>query len=416
MANTVLTTDLIARAALAILDNNLEVRKTLWRDPERTYMQDINGYAPGATISIRRPPDYTVRTGAPISTQDSIEGKVSLTVDIQKGVDLEFPSTAMTLDVRDFSDRYLKSAMTTLANDVIHDIFEEFMNSTYNAVGTPGNKVRNYSDFSASAERLDELAAPSVDRASLLNPSDHWSMLGDATTLPGFADAPSRAYRQANIGTVAAIDMYNSAITPTHVNGTHAGTPTVSGAGQSVLYDAVKNTWSQTLNTTGWTISSAGVVKRGDVFTIAGVNMVNPKTKADTGIAQQFVVNADADADGSGDAALLISPPIIITGPHQQVTAAPADAAAMTMSGTASQSIKTSMTYHENAMALAVVPMDLPAGAYQAARATHDDLSIRIVPIYDGVNDISKWRTDILYGRVCADPRIATRLYGTPAP
>ena len=34
-------------------------------------------------------------------------------------------------------------------------------------------------------------------------------------------------------------------------------------------------------------------------------------------------------------------------------------------------------------------------------------------PVYDGTNDKSGWRMDMLYARKAIDPRLATRLSGT---
>ena len=64
-------------------------------------------------------------------------------------------------------------------------------------------------------------------------------------------------------------------------------------------------------------------------------------------------------------------------------------------------------------MALAVVPLQLPPAAYGAARETYKGLSCRVIPIYDGTNDVSKWRLDLLYGRKLIDPRLGCRLSGT---
>jgi len=38
---------------------------------------------------------------------------------------------------------------------------------------------------------------------------------------------------------------------------------------------------------------------------------------------------------------------------------------------------------------------------------------VRVIPVYDGTNDVSKWRLDVLYGRKLIDPRLITRLSGT---
>jgi hypothetical protein len=47
------------------------------------------------------------------------------------------------------------------------------------------------------------------------------------------------------------------------------------------------------------------------------------------------------------------------------------------------------------------------------ARKNYKGLSVRVIPVYDGVNDISTWRLDILYGVKAIDPRLAVRLSGT---
>jgi hypothetical protein len=65
---------------------------------------------------------------------------------------------------------------------------------------------------------------------------------------------------------------------------------------------------------------------------------------------------------------------------------------------------------HKNAMALAVVPMEMPQGSVNGSRRSRNGLSVRILPIYDGINDISKWRLDILYGRKLIDPRLSVRV------
>jgi hypothetical protein len=197
---------------------------------------------------------------------------------------------------------------------------------------------------------------------------------------------------------------------PTHTVGPLGGTPLINGASQNVTYDTAKNTWTQSLITDGWTAAAASRVKEGDVFTIANVYMVNPKTKASTGILQQFIVTADGSSDAGGNLTMTISPPMITSGPYQTVNAAAADNAALTFVGTASTAYTQNLVYHKNTLALAMVPLEMPAAAYGGHRETYKGLSVRVIPIYDGTNDISKWRLDLLYGRKVIDPRLATRL------
>lgn len=412
MADTMLTADIVAKAALPILENELGVLGTLYRDAESEFNKSVNGYKVGATVNIRRPADFTVRSGAVRSDQDVIEGQVPLTVDQQKGVDFNFTSTDMTLSVESLAERVIKPAMCNLVHEVARDVFATAYTGIYNWAGTPGQTVNSYSDFSKAPERLDEMSVPMDSRHAVMGPSDYHALVANNTGL-FVSDVAKQALRQARLGMLGGLDTWMSQVTPSHTIGDHGGTPLVDGATQNVTYDTAKNTWTQTLITDGWDTSV--VLKAGDVFTIAGVNMVNPKTKQDTGIAQQFVVTADVTTNASAllDTNLVISPPIIASGPHQTVTAAPADDAAITYLGTANATVKQGLAYHRSAIALAVAPMELPAGAVNPARRTRNGLSVRVIPTYDGTNDVSAWRLDILYGRKLIDPRLATRFSGT---
>lgn len=412
MANTTLTADVIAKEALAILDNELGWLQKIHRAYEDEFDKNVNGYKVGDTISIRRPDDGQVRTGATLSATDVIEGKVTLTIDQQIGSDFQFTSTDLTLKISDLSERVIKPRMINLINYVANDVLTTAYKGFYNWAGTAGQTINSFADFANGPKRLDVMSVPVSDRLALLSPDDHWALVGAATSLSN-TGAESSAYRNGRLGMLGGVDTYMSQVVPTHTVGVATGTPLVNGATQSVSYDTAKNTWTQTLNTDGWTNSTTGILKAGDVFTIAGVYMVNQKTKATTNVLQQFVVMADADSGAStGPAALTISPPIIISGQHRTCSAAPADNAAITVMGTGATGYVQNMVMHKNAMALACVPMEMPQAAFNGSRQTHKGFSIRVIPIYDGTNDISKWRLDMLYGRKLIDPRLGTRLSG----
>ena len=149
------------------------------------------------------------------------------------------------------------------------------------------------------------------------------------------------------------------------------------------------------------------------MFTIAGIYAVNPVTKATLAFLQQFVVQTAATADGSGNLSVDIAPEIITSGAFQTVSAAPVAGNAVTWLGTASTGYLQNLVFHKNAFGLVVVPMVRPPGAVQVGRESYKGLSVRVVPYYDGTNDVSQWRLDVLYGVKCIDPRLATRLSGT---
>lgn len=414
MANTTLTADIIAKEGLSILENELGWIKRLYRAHESEFDQKVNGYKAGDTVSIRRPEDGQVRTGATLSTTDVVEGKTTLTIDQQIGSDFQFTSTDLTLRVEDLSERVIKPRMSNIINYMANDVLTQMYRGIYNWVGAPGELVNSFSDFAKAPERLDIMAVPSNDRVSVLSPSDNWALIGAQSGMY-IQGAANTAYRDGSLGKLGGVENFMSQVVPTHTTGARGGTPLVNGATQNVTYDTAKNTWTQTLNIDGASNSITGWAKAGDVFTIAGVFMVNPKTKATTAVLQQFVVTADADSSGAGAVALTISPPIISAAgqPHRTVSAAPADNAAITFLGSAATGYTQNVVFHKNTMALAVVPMEMPQAAYNGSRQSYKGFSLRVIPIYDGTNDISKWRMDILYGRKILDPRLATRLSGT---
>lgn len=414
MSNTTLQADVVAKAALAILENELGWVNKLYREHEAEYSKNVNGYKVGDTIRIRRPADFTVRTGATLSTQDVIEGYTTLVVDQQIGVDFSFSSTDLTLKIEDLSDRVIKPAMSSIINYMANDVATKMYQGTYNLVGTAGQTINSFADFAKAPERLDEMAVPQDGRLAILSPADYWGLVGAQTSLNNNT-LVAQAFKEGMLPNVGNVDIYMSAVTPTHLMGTADNTtPLTDGNSQQVTYDTAKNSWTQSLVTDGW--DSSSTLTAGTVFTIDGVYMVNPKTKATTGILQQFVVTANVTANETttADTTLTIAPPIIVTGPHQTCTySGNFDGRTITLIGTTSTNYRQNMVFHKNAMALAMVPMELPSGAYGAARESYKGMSCRVIPIYDGTNDLSKWRLDLLYGRRLLDPRLITRAYGS---
>jgi hypothetical protein len=141
------------------------------------------------------------------------------------------------------------------------------------------------------------------------------------------------------------------------------------------------------------------------------VNAVNPVTKADMGIPKQFVCISYAANS------LVFSPAMIWTGAQQtvKVTTGVTDlnTKAITAVGTAATGYRQNMVFHENAFALVTVPLVKPPGAVDVGRETYRGTTVRVIPVYDGINDESMWRLDVLYGVKAVDPRLATRISGS---
>jgi ribosomal 50S subunit-recycling heat shock protein len=405
MANATLSIDVIAKEALMHLDNNLVAAKLVHRGHESDFGNAMNGYEAGDAISIRRPADFTVRDGATAANQDVVEGKVSLTVDKQKGIDFGFTSKELTLEIKELSERVIKPAMIQLANQVDRDVLNLYK-QVPTWVGSTGQTINSFADFAKAPERLDEFAVPMEGRAAILSPADHWALLGSQTALY-MQDVAKGAYRNGSLGMIGGVDTYMSQNVPVHTTGSDVTTVTVNQAltSATTTYASVKDTMEQTITIAG------GNLNAGDVITIADVNAVNPVTKADLGFAKQFTVVSYSSNT------LVVSPALIWDGPFQNVQVASGvtdlNTKAITAIGAAGATNRANLVFHRNAFALAMVPMVAPPGAPQVSRQSYKGTSVRLIPTYDGTNDRSNFRLDVLYGVKAIDPRLATRLSGT---
>jgi hypothetical protein len=132
---------------------------------------------------------------------------------------------------------------------------------------------------------------------------------------------------------------------------------------------------------------------------------VHPETKQSTGVLQQFVVGTGATATS-----FPISPAIVTSGAWQNVSASPANGAAINFAGVASVNHGISMAYQKGAFAFATADMVLPSGVDFASREVFDGVSMRIVRNYDINGDKFPCRLDVLYGFRTIRPQLACRL------
>jgi len=404
MSNSVLTIDTIATAAVAVLDNELVMAKQVYRGLESEFTNKVNGYEVGDTVSMRRPTDFTVRDGATAVNQDVVEGKVALAVDKQKGVDFGFTSKELTLSIGELSERVIKPAMVQLANQIDADLMGLYK-YVPNWVGTPGQNVNSYADFAKAPERLDEYGVPTAGRASVLSPADHWGLLGSQTALY-IQDAAKGAYRNGSLGMIGGVDTYMAQNVPTHTVGSDVtGTVGASITSATVDYATVKDSMTQTITTANVSLNP------GDIIEIADVYAVNPVTKARLPFKKQFTVISYSSNSA------VIYPAMIWSGAFQNVSVTSGvtdlNTKAITSPATESTAYRQNMVFHKNAFALAMVPMIAPPGAVDVSRKSYKGTSVRLIPTYDGTNDRSNFRLDVLYGVKAIDPRLATRLSGT---
>ena len=171
MANSFLTDDMITLEGLRIFKNNLAAANHCDRRFEGLFGRKDGLSNTGSSIRIRKPNQYTVRTGATFSAQNITDDSVTLTIGTQIGVDTSLTSAAMALSLSSFSEQIIKPQITLLANKVDNTIMSEAFNSVYNSVGTPGTIPTAYSTYLDAGAKLDEYACPrDGQRAVIIGP------------------------------------------------------------------------------------------------------------------------------------------------------------------------------------------------------------------------------------------------------
>src|SRR5205085_749646 len=264
--------------ALRILHQKLNFVGSVERQYDDSFAK--SGAKIGDSLKIRLPNQYTVRSGATLSAQDTTEASTTLQIATQKGVDVNFTSVDLTLNLDDFSNRILEPAMSVLAANVEADamnMYKDIYNSVWN-----GGFAASYNKILDARVILQRGLAPTNARTANLNPQDMVDLVKDTKTLFNDQSQVSKQYKEGYMGRAAGFDFVENTLWPAHTRGDAASYVCNTSTGIT--------SGSGTLTLSGGT----GTIKQGDVFTIAGVFSVHPETKVSTGQLQQFVATADA--------------------------------------------------------------------------------------------------------------------------
>lgn len=410
MANSLQTATLITNEVLRIAHNNSAFLGRVSTSHEKEWK---GKYAPGATVYARNPVQFRIRNGAAASIQDITESRTPITVQPELGIDFAVSDFDLTTAVRNdgsvdsaFRDRYLKPAGLRISAEIDMQLGLLIKNQTANFVGTPGTGPSTLAHLADAMVPLDNFACPRDGmRYGAITPAANAALV---PTLAPLYNPSSKMGEQYNSGLLQAalgFDPKMSQNVPVHTVGALGGTPLVNGANQGTTTAvATENPYAATtsLVTDGWTAAAATRLNKGDVITLAGVFAVNPETKQSTGSLRQFVVTADAASSGAGALTAVISPAIIAAGAFQNVTALPADNAAITVvNGTAATAYAQNLIWHKEAISFVSPEMEVPGGMEMASSASLADeggISLRFVRGFDILNNRRISRFDVLWG------------------
>jgi hypothetical protein len=431
-ANTILTDAKITREALSVLHNTLGFIKNVSRDYDAQFAR--TGAKIGNTINVRLPNRYAVQQGPAIVPQATAESSVALTLNRQWVVPLTFSSAELTLSIDEFSDRYIKPAISKMASMIDLDCYTAAITGKYAdgvavgggvgpvnfTIGTPGTTpgtaggsataLLQYNSPAVylNAQRiLDINAAPrDKNRTIVIDPAANAMSVGSLTGLFNPQSIISAQYKNGLMGNGLGADFVMDQNVYTLTAGTQLNTTAAT----------MQATWTSGA-ALSWTVDSSDntkTLKAGSTFTVADCYHVNPETQQSTGVLAQWVVTADVTLT-TGTKSISISPTPIVAGTgvvNGNCSVAPTSGKAITMtSGTAATASPQNLAFHKEAFVFGTADMELPPDV-QAHRETMDGISIRFLRQYNAMSDFSVYRLDVLGGFAVTRPDQAVRIAG----
>lgn len=451
MANNLLTMSYITNEALVVLENELVIANRVERQYSNEYAQ--TGAKVGNTVNIRRPPRYIGTYGPPLNVEDSNETYTPVSLNYQFHVDVQFTTQDLALSMDMFKKRILRPQIATVANRIDNDTAQYAFLNTATTLGSFGIAPASYKIYSDARAYLAAEACPTEgEKNCVLDPI---SMSAATDSIKGLFNPQAQIGEYIDKGMIArnfaGLDWWEDQNIPTFITGAQGGSPTVTATPSGTALLTTGWAASGTLATGGWT-ASTGVVTVGDTIQIASVFPVNPQNRLQYGKStKQFVVlppggfvsppngaagtgltyGAATLANGtfnpltgvytSGSGGLLtltIGDAVISAGQFQNVNAAPAASAVITVNGGTGNAAVTSpqgLVFHKYAYALAFADLPLPQGVEMAVRAYDDEdvgMSIRCVTQYTINNDSEPTRADVLYGPASLYRSLGIRIAG----
>jgi len=235
VANTLLTPDIIARAALANLYENTVMAPLVHRDYEPEFANKV-----GDTITVRKPATFTaqefVRADG-ITIQDATESSVPVTLNHFADVSFAVTAENLTLDIVDFSAQLLDPAMQAIAEKIDRDIlsFRDDITQVVGetaAAGPPATHL--WSDPRSLIEAgvvLDGKNVPSTERRAVVGAITKGQWVDDSLFQQAQQRGDTQGLQEASLGArVFGFDPYMSQNIKVPTQGTGISTTEVGVA------------------------------------------------------------------------------------------------------------------------------------------------------------------------------------------
>ncbi len=328
MANQFITTELVSNTALAMFANNAPFVMTA----SRIYQDDFvsSGYKIGDTLQVRRQNHFIVGDGSVATPQSIVETVESIVISHQYHALIAYTIQDLSLRIEDFSRLFIAPAIQEVITQFEKDVGTSAEQELNFFTGTAGVPINSFTTVdTAGAKLLEQGVNIASDAYLAMTVRDGSSLKG--ALLNNFTPVFNEdIVRSSAIGHLSYFDIFQSQNVKRHQAG--AG-PTLHAADTLLVNGAVLS--GNVLVMDGATASVTDYFVVGDVFSVAGVQSVNPVGRAATGQDMQFVVTANASSNGGGNLTVFVSPSIIsdTSNPNRNVSNPVPDNAAVTMVG-----------------------------------------------------------------------------------
>lgn len=200
MANTLLTPDVLARAALANLYERLVMVPLVYTD----ITTDLTRSRVGDTVNIRKPATFTANTfdrSSGITIQNATETSVPVVLDTIKDVSFAITSEDLTLHLMDFTEQLLAPAMEALAQSVDQALIARGRADFTQVAGTQtGFELSKPEVLIEAGRQLDIRKVPSSQRAAVVGPTTKAQWLNSELLKRVDQSGSTLALREGSIG------------------------------------------------------------------------------------------------------------------------------------------------------------------------------------------------------------------------
>jgi hypothetical protein len=396
MSNQFLNTSWISMEVLRNLMNANKVATIFNNSWEKDYEKT---FAVGTTVQVKFPQQFTIRDGLGYNPQGINRISTTISLDQPFGIDFQWDDYEAAVKAErsedEIKEQYLEPAGVQLSQEIDSRAALFAKNNTSQIVGTLGTDPTSVVYLDQARQKLLQKACPpDRNRAALVSSSMQVNSINTpVTSLFHPADEIDEAFKEGTMGRLKGFRLFEEQSLYSHTAGTWAGAVTVTGAGQN----------GSSLIITG---TNNDTIKQGDKFSIANVNLVNPRTRRTPGplAGMTFTATADFTLTGGADT-ITILPAIYGPGSqYQNVDNLPANGAALTLfPGTAAPNgavgtVGLALTK----FSFAIVGMRFyKPKAVEAASQAEDKLTgipVRFVKAWDPVHSMQIHRFDTVCG------------------